>query len=319
MGFPTTVITPDFDTLPSQEWVSGIRVLRFPGGWLHKSGLHHLWSWLVHHRELFTEAALVHAHDFSPLLFWYALPSLLLPRRPAFVTYHGFEGYPIPARYRQYRKIVDRLVRGRISIGHFIPTWYGTQPGTILYGGIDPADFAGEAEPGNGPFVFVGRLEPDTGVTWVVEAYAQLAERRADVPELVICGDGSLRSVIQPMTERFRIRLAGMVSHPQDYSRRATAVIATGYLALLEALAQGRPVISYYQNPLKRDYLTAFPSPPGTVALAASVPELAACMESVLDTAPPSARLAEGRAWARTQTWEAVAQAYCRLWEGCLS
>jgi len=76
------------------------------------------------------------------------------------------------------------------------------------------------------------------------------------------------------------------------------------YLAILEALAAGVPVIAHYNNAIKKDYLQTAP--------------FAKYIQIFKN--PKRAKfnfkfVGEGQRWAKTQTWDKIADMYEKLWQ----
>jgi glycosyltransferase involved in cell wall biosynthesis len=104
--------------------------------------------------------------------------------------------------------------------------------------------------------VNVGRLSEQKGQLLLVEAAAKLQEQGYDF-ELVIVGDGPLRSAIEQRIGELglgeRVRLAGVLSNSDVRQEllAARALVLPSFaeglpVAIMEALALGRPVISTY-------------------------------------------------------------------------
>jgi len=318
-GHRLCVITRRHDrSLPGYEEVDGIGVFRFDT----KVGL----RVLKNHRALVRGADVVHCHDFSTFLYWYTPFRLLYPRKPVFVTFHGYEGVlPIPRGIVLRRKVVECLARGNICIGVFISRWYGTQPTYVSYGGVDIPETADSSGCTGGKrdenrVVFVGRLEPDTGITVYLEAMKLLRERY----EIELCvdvfGDGSLRSEIQQQAEEcgLNVTLRGFVNDPFSQCAGARFAFVSGYLAILEAMAHRMLVFGIYDNPLKKDYLTLIPRADERLIVASSAEKLADRIAHLLQNHEEEKSMVES-AWnfAREQSWDRVADIYLNLWGDC--
>jgi len=158
--------------------------------------------------------------------------------------------------------------------------------------------------PGGKRFVNVGRLSEQKGQLLLVEAAALLQERGHDF-ELVIVGDGPLRAAIEQRIEQLslgrRVRVTGFLSNQgvRDELLAARALVLPSFaeglpVAIMEALALGRPVISTYIAgipELVQPGINGWLVPPGAVA------PLADAMAEAL-TADPSRLEAMGRAGA---------------------
>ncbi|MGE0709857.1 MAG: glycosyltransferase family 4 protein [Planctomycetota bacterium] len=126
----------------------------------------------------------------------------------------------------------------------------------VLRCGVDPALL--EVEPVPAPraprLVCVGRLSPAKGHLVLLEAAARLAEEGRDF-ELVLVGDGELRGAVEARARALRlgarVRITGWASgarvREEVLAARALvlASLSEGLpVALLEALALGRPVVA---------------------------------------------------------------------------
>lgn len=80
----------------------------------------------------------------------------------------------------------------------------------------------------------------------------------------------------------------------------------SGYLAILEALAAGIPVLAYYNNAIKYDYL--FMAPFAEFIHLFQNPKQA---NLKFDTE----LIVRGQKWAKSQTWNKLADIYEKLWQ----
>lgn len=124
--------------------------------------------------------------------------------------------------------------------------------------------------------IFIGRTDPDTGL----DAYRQIPVK------LDVYTD-------TPNASRF--------------IPKYNLAFVSRYLAILEALAVGVPVLAHYNNQIKYDYL----------ALAPFVKFIHIFKD------PKEANLKfdreiihQGQVWAKRQTWDKLAATYEKLWQG---
>ncbi len=289
---------------PARETIEGLEVTRLDrSASVGRRTLKPLVDW----------ASLVHTHDAYPFLKYYLPYRFLRPRTPAFVTFHGYEGYPIPLEAKVLRRLVQWLTRGSICAGAFIPKWYRFRCSHVTHGGVDaPA----ERPPLGRGALFAGRLEPDTGFVTYLEALRLLRiEHNVELP-LEVCGDGSLREQAEKLAAEagLDVTFHGRVPDIMPYLRNCRFAFVSGLLAMLEAMACGRAVFAVYDNPLKEDYLRLFPGAEHCV-IAGTAQDLAAELQRCL--AEPDlieAKGAAGYEFARTQTWRRVAELYMDLY-----
>ncbi len=303
MGVEVRIATPAREQPEGEDLVDSVSVTRLS---VHKRAARHALEPLVDWADI------IHSHDAYPFLKFYLPFSLRSGARPAFVTFHGYERYPIPLEARVLRRLVRWRTRGSLCAGAFIPKWYRFTCGHITHGGVD----APQVRPplGEGA-VFAGRLEPDTGLPCYLEALRLLKQEHSIAVPLQVLGDGSLR----PQAEAFcsehglQVEFFGMVSDVMPFLREARYAFCSGLLSMLEAMACGALVLAVYDNPLKEDYLRL--SPTADFASVAGDPATLANQLLCLSD-PVAAEEVAGRAFefARTQTWHAVAELYLDLW-----
>ena len=178
---------------------------------------------------------------------------------PQITVFHGWEGRcpPHPDVIAR-RQEVERLSNASVHVGHYIGKWYGQKPDRVIYGGVEPVNIV--PNPNNNTFLYLGRLEPDNSPELFFQALAQLDF----MYELHVCGDGSLRSKLEEFAVKNNINAVfhGFVNNPDKFIKASDIVFTSGYLSILESYINKRPVISVWQNELKRDYLNLMPSQP---------------------------------------------------------
>jgi glycosyltransferase involved in cell wall biosynthesis len=297
-GLQVTVATPRWDSAwPAEEATGAVRVLRLSPD--RRAGTREL-------GPLVRQADLVHTHDAYPFLKYYLPYRFSHPFLPVVVTFHGYEGYPIPWEARLLRRLVLGLTRDRLCAGAFIPRWYHFDCDLITHGGTDaPA----QRPPLGEGAVFVGRLEPDTGFLQYLEALALLKAETGACPELQVIGDGSLRAAGEALAREASLPATfhGRLADPGPSLRQARYALVSGYLAILDAMAAGSLVLALHDNPLKHDYLRLFPGA-SLMVVAASPRELADWLTALGSDPASEERLAAAAFdFAATQSWDRVA------------
>jgi len=307
LGHRATVVCRREDpSSPARERLGGIEITRVPARG------NRLAAWRAVSGAL-READVVHCHD-AYAFFRYYLPfRLMSPGRPVFITFHGYEGWPLRRSAQVMRRLASRLCSGSICVGEFIKQYYGTACDLVTYGGVDALE---PSEPEENSAVFVGRLDSDTGVLEYLEATRILRDEYGRDLPVHICGDGRLRAEVARTVRVLDLaaKYHGAVVNPQEYLRRGRYAFVSGYLSMLTAMALGRLVFALYETPIKRDYLACFPGArhavvtehPGAVAreLAAHMAEPRRSMEQI----------AAAQQFARQHTWDKVAALYLQLW-----
>jgi|LSQX01.2.fsa_nt_gb glycosyltransferase involved in cell wall biosynthesis len=316
LGHGVAVVTRLQPGAPAAAQLGPLPIVRLEGG------IRAAMTLLRQHRSLLRGADVIHCHDAYPFLYWHAplRPLLRLPR--AYVTFHGYEGWPIPREALRVRRWVRRACAGALCAGGFIPRWYGTACDAVTYGGVDLPSAPPPEEP-EARAVFVGRLEPDTGILDYLCLLALARQTHGLELPLDVCGDGSLRAEVRRVATAagLSLRMHGGVEDPTRFLLGARFALVSGYLAMWEAMACGALVLALYDNPLKRDYLEAFPparagGEAGPLVEVCGSPAEGADRLAWLMAHPEEmrARAAAARALAAEQTWRRVAEQYLALW-----
>lgn len=317
-GYEITVIT-------KKQNVSTLEVDKHNAVTLYRipcTRIHEIWLWLFKNRDILKRADIIHCHDFGTFIFWYLPFRVLYPKKPVFITFHGFEGIiPIPRTIVALRKMTEKLTKGNICIGDFIPKWYGTKPTMVLYGGVDlpkNLDQANTSKPDQKKMIYIGRLEEDTGVKEYISALVILKSKyNLDIPGY-ICGDGSLRSTIQSelTTHGLKHEMLGFVQSPEEYLQNCQFAFVSGYLAILEAMAYRKMVLNISTNALKNDYLRLIPNADAIMVTVDSPEELAERIAYYYNHPSTIDKFTVGaRKFAEEHSWESVTDGYVRLWQ----
>lgn len=304
-GYQLTVVTEQYlSTLPTEEEVGGIKVLRIPSKIL--TGKKGIWTWMLQNKKLFVEADVIHAHD----VFWWYLPlRLVLPLKPIFTTFHGYENIEGPTWGAVLVRQASELLSWKIlCIGDWMRKWYHHTPDAVSYG-------AGKAVlkplPKTHNAIFVGRLDEDTGIFQYIEAIAKLNGK----VKLSIYGSGKLEAKIKNKIGKTPyILFHGRTDNPGGEFAKHRFVFASQYLSMLEAQQVGRLVFAHLGSDLKTDYLKAFPTSSQVVFFKDS-DELARKINEVLYKPELERKLIKtANKWAAKQTWEKLADQYEELW-----
>jgi glycosyltransferase involved in cell wall biosynthesis len=333
-GHQVCVVAPRRDAAWAQrEKVGEIEVVRVP-----PKGARIVTLGLV--ARMAKQADAIHCHD-AYSFFRYCLAARALhPSVPVFMTFHGYEAWPIPREAKILRRIAARLCRGKICVGAFIERYYGTACDAVCYGAADipteslpaparltsggPASRTAIPQPygpgrrpdKSGSAIFMGRLARDTGATEFLEAVRLLAQRRNVDLELTIYGRGPLEAEMRDFAEanRLRVSFMGATADPASALAEGEFVFATGYLTILQAMALPRLVFAVYDNPLKRDYLLMFPASPHMV-ICSDPSQLAEELAFHIENPPARQPMLDcASRFARAQTWDRVAQIYLDLY-----
>ncbi len=269
---------------------------------------------LIRHIRLFADVDVIHLHD-SITFLWY-LPLWLFMRRSSFITFHGFEGYPISNLNKFLRKMACRITKGNICIGSFIAKWYHTEPTYTILGGVDLTNGNETKYSEKNCATFIGRLANDTGILEYVEALRILKENyNINIP-LHICGDGPLRSAINSLKERHGLDVSfhGFVEEPIHFLRKSKFAFVSGYLSILEAMINRRPVFVIYTNELKKDYIYSIPDVENLLFVFSSPRALADKLYNILQANEQEEVIERAYEFAKKHAWSKVARIYLRLY-----
>ena len=296
-GHKVLVIT---ESAGDEREIDGIEIKRIkaPDNWFKKF---YIWIWLLRKRRYLRIADVVHAHD---VYFWYFPFRFIYPTKPNYITFHGYENYPIPNGAIKIRNLSNKFSNGSIIVGKFIEKWYRTKTDYITYGGVNlPKSVYRSSNKLSA--LFVGRLEKNTGILEYAKVIREIRNTYPDL-EFTIIGAGNLSDkltdfkVLQPTEDIER------------YINKSNFLFSSGYLTILEGLVSKRNIFAVYDNPLKKDYLEMTPFK-NFINIADSSEELAKQIKSQIDKT--DSKIGKGYDWARKQTWGEVYSLYKKLWK----
>ncbi len=302
-GHQITVLTEKYDNkLKSEEIRNDVKIFRFK--YPHKKliGLLSIWIWIYRHRDLIEKSDIIHCHD---VFIWYLPFRFLYPTKKVFTTFHGWEQiYPIPVINILFKKLAWKFSDGTIAVGKFIEKYYGVKANVITYGAMNILEKSFNKD--KRKVVYVGRLEVDTGLPIFLKALNNL---RSVNLKVLFCGDGSLKN----QCARYG-KVLGFVD-PSIYLANAEICFASGYLTILEAMANKCLVFTAYDNSLKKDYFQLTPfrevinSFDNSQELAKKISLLLISSEEAKN------QIEKGYNWANLQTWEKLTNQYLKLWK----
>jgi len=312
-GLKITLVTERFEEKVSKiERINGIDILRVKlldrKGFVRFFNKFIIWIWLFRNIELIKKADIVHCHD---VFFWYLPFRFIFPKKPIYVTFHGWEGkYPIPKRYIFYRKIWEKLSWGNICVGDYLKIWYGTKPNFVTYGGVDEdkEDKKLYKHLEGNKVVFVGRLEKDLGLSKYLKIFEKLREKNKNFI-IEFYGNGPL----EEKASRYG-KVVGFTEKLYDKILDARFIFASSYLTVLEALFFKKNVVFVWENSLKKDYLllSTFKN---FLIYGYEVDKISKKILCLSKKSKEEEMVEKGYNWAKTQTWEKVADLYLKLWK----
>lgn len=307
-GYKVKVITEKYDNkLENNEVIEDVEVFRFPIIKFKIIGLLLIWIRLMNFISIIKNSDIIHIHD---VFIWYLPFRFIFPNKKVYVTFHGYESYPVKTSAIILRKISELLSNGNICIGRFIEKWYKTKATLVNYGAVDLNKF----KPDNKKHyeydaIFIGRLDDQTGILTYLEAVKIIRKTKTDF-QLLTIGDGKyIRESKETST------CLGFKDKPEKYLNKANFAFVSRYLSILEAFAAKKMVFAVYDNPIKKDYLLDTPYKEWIV-IERSPEKLAKKVEYYLDN-PDKAKILVNRAysWVKNNTWENLTNIYIDLWK----
>jgi glycosyltransferase involved in cell wall biosynthesis len=306
-GHEVTVLTQAGE--PGEETIGSIRVVRLPRTrWLP--------AWLAARSHL-ARADVVHCHDAYSFLHFYLPSCWLPPRPPVFVTFHGYESYPIRPEALRKRCFVRKHVKDALCMGEFICEWYGTRCFDVSYGGADPVPNPPPL-PDRPAALFVGRVAEDTSLLLYLDALVTLRKDFNRRLPLTVVGDGPLRPIAEKYAsaQGLDVKFLGTVADPTPLFADASIAFVSGYLAIWQALANRRLVFSLYDNDLKGDYLRCFPDAANVLMMTNDTNILAEQLNAQLgDERLSETMRTRGAHLAAEHTWDRVADLYLAMYQ----
>lgn len=299
-GHSVTVVT---ETEGKSSEIDNIKILRMPNLPNGKKRKFSIWLWMIRNRKVFQVADIVHAHD---VYYQYFPLKIIFLSKKSFITFHGYETYPITRKAKIIRKISEKLASGNIVVGSFMEKWYGVKPTFIIYGGVKPPKKNTKARKLNSA-IFIGRLDEHTGIMEYAKAVEEIKKTNPKF-SLKILGEG-------PYFKRLTsFKPIGFKENSSDYLPKYGFAFVSRYLSILEALASKRLVFALYDNPVKKDYLEMTPFI-NFIITADSGEKLARKIRYFQNNPKQAYKFINaGYKWVKDQTWESVADVYLRLW-----
>ena len=204
----------------------------------------------------------LHAH-FASNAVDIALLCHFLDGTPYSFTIHGPEDFDAPrplslrekTHYADFVAVISEYARSQLYRWTALEDWSKVH---VVHCGLDASFLPPVIVPiPNRPrLVNIGRLAEQKGQLLLVEAAAQLRDQGVEF-ELIIVGDGPMRSEIERQIDRFdlrkQVRITGFLSNHavRQELQAARALVLPSFaeglpVVIMESLAGGRPVISTY-------------------------------------------------------------------------
>jgi len=305
---PLVITVAEDAAAPEYEQVDGVQIIRMPAS--YKNNKYRTWHWIWRHRHLcIGPEKIFHIHDVG----WWVVPLLPYCIKQFFITFHGWEGvYPVPLMNKLQRLFFATLAKKTIHIGAYIQQFYFDKPSVVLYGGTDVTSAVTEKinSATDLAIVFVGRLEKENDLAAYCALLDELKKRKRAVT-IRWCGGGAYRKKCEEYGP-----VLGMVDEKKILAEieRADFVCAASYLSILTAQAVGKVVCALYSQPLKEAYLQTYPGS-STMIVSSDVTKAAdQLIELTQHSEKKRALEVQSQQYARAQSWQALTDVYCDLW-----
>ncbi len=319
MGHEVVVVTEEFEhksskmrsNYQSEDMSARIKgkkgcfvVYRMPVGGSERLKKFKIWWWLWKNRYLIAKSDVIHCHD---VFFWFLPFKVFYFSKPVFTTFHGYETiYPPQLRAKAIRHLSAWLSWGNICVGDYIKKWYGTRPDFVTYGGVSLSKKVASQNTNKIRtnkklnIVFIGRLAHDTGILAYDKAVGILRSKKV-LCEFVVLGDGKLKSQLKNVD-----KTASNEQNLYSYIKNAHIVFSSSYLSMLETMVNKRFLITFFDNPLKQNYLTMTPFSQW-IASVNTEHEIAEQVSDFMQHQEAYENMInEAYVWATQQSWERV-------------
>ncbi len=255
----------------------------------------------------------LHIHDVMPLLFWW-IPVLSLGISRPYMTFHGYEQDPVPIFWRLVRHVSAKIAKESLCIGRFIEDIYGIECDHLSIGAVRSIERESHESSG---LIYVGRLEPDTGIMSYIEALKILRRQyNLEIP-LTVCGAGSLADAIRRLArqEDLDVTLKGVVNNPAENINGRLASLSAGYLSILESMMMGVPVIGMAKTYLRHRYLLAVRKAGGPISIQTNASGIADEIVRLYQNKNLRKTLSRrAERFAEKHSWEKLADIYRTMW-----
>lgn len=306
-GHKISIITSKHDNkLKESEIVDRVKVFRIGYPKIKVIGLLTIWLKLMKLIDKIKKADIIHIHD---VFIWYLPFKFLFLRKKVYMTFHGYPDYPIPMAAIIFQKIAQRLTKGNISVGDFIPKWFGTKANIITYGAVDISKYKPtRKEKFRYDAIFASRLDEQTGILTYLDAIKILRQKGIDF-KLVVLGDGKYLNQTKELATT-----KGWVNDPSEYFQKSKFAFVNRYLAILEAFSCKKLVFAVYDNQIKKDYLFLTPYKEWVV-IEKDPKKLADKISYYIKNSTKAEKMIDKAcAWVKNQTWEKMTDNYEKLW-----
>jgi glycosyltransferase involved in cell wall biosynthesis len=251
------------------------------------------------------DSDIVHIHD---IFIWYFPYKIFFPFKKIYITFHGYENYPLKLKDFLIHVISEKLSKKNICIGKYITKWYKTKPSIVSYGAVDTKRFKAKKNKNiNYDFIFIGRLDKQTGVDIYISAFNKLNIKN-NYKLLVLGNDFGVKG------QNSNIYYVGKKYNVEKYLNNSKYAFVSRYLSILESFSNKKLVFAVYDNPLKKDYL--YMTPFSKMMVICNSPQNLVDKIKYYIAYPEKAKRIQKRAylWVIDKTWDNLAEDYLNLW-----
>lgn len=294
--YKVTVFVRYYKGFPARQKFYGADVVRMP----KSSGRVALGTWYIKNKKLL-ENAIIHSHDYFPLTI-----RILLKKNRWVHTFHGYEGYPLDTMAIESRKRVAKSVDYTFCVGKFIEKWYGTTCNQIIWGAAEKPKAIKKLIKYD--FIFFGRFEEDTGFEKYIEAF-KLIKSKVPSATMVVVGWGSKASWARQysLNNRLGIIFKEPVKNVYLLLAQSRVAFVSGYQAIIESALMKKPIVAYYDTPIKKDYLGMHPM---SRYLNISNRSSQIADKAILLLSSPGNKNTDMYNWANSQSWKSIVNKY---------
>jgi len=307
-GYKISIVTGRYKKSSKlEEKVFGVDVFRMFYPRIKYFGLVYIWLGLLKYTDVIRQADIIHIHD---VFIWFLPYKFLFPKKRVYITFHGYESFPVKLNSILLRKLAEFFCTGSLCVGNFMSKWYGTCPSLITYGAVDTTEFKVlDRKKYHYDAIFSSRLDKQTGISVYAQAVSGLIKKKNKF-RLLVLGDGPYKKKIKNICDT-----KGFVCDPSIYFNESKYAFVSRYLAIFEAFACKKLVFAVCDNPLKEDYLRMTPFA-NWINISADSKDLVRKVEYFLRNPERARKMIENAyAWSKHKTWKEMSDIYIQLWE----
>lgn len=276
------------------------------------------WSWMWRQRSFFAGMDALHFHDYGTFIHWF-LPLRFIILKPVYaMTYHGFDSWPVRTKDRILRRISAAMMDVTFGVGEFLKRCYNHRIDHVFLGApvrcIPKSDACKENQ-----FVYVGRLERDTCLLEFLRCLDTTSSTVRTACTIVIIGDGSLEPLIAEMRFPYlTVKLLPSQLDPSKEIAESNYIVATGFLALLEAFKAERIAIVPAFSEIRQLYFTSIPDLESMAVSASDEDAMTGKLIQLLQansSEDTAVRVERAKEFVTRHSWEKIAELHIEAYQ----